>query len=222
MKLVHPEMPYALLSNEAVCAEWIIENANDFSSYIQEMMKQCRGEEGRFVLSQGEKELDFVKGVEVIFDLFSADCNDRRILNKMYAQLEQLAYGEQFFVQTQELAQRLQSYVMNLEQETEYILNVEQSMDFAAIMKALGVKFETLEVTFFERLIRYMKLMASVLKKRLFVLVNARSFLSNEQLEMLMEELKYQDWKILFLESCARDCIPGVPRCIMDKDHCII
>ena len=103
MKLVHPEMDYALLGNENVCMEWIIENPQTFSSYVQEIRQQCNGEEGKFVLSHGDKELNFAKSVELIFDLLSVDCNDKRILTKLYTQLEQLAYGEQFFVQTQEL-----------------------------------------------------------------------------------------------------------------------
>lgn len=94
MKLVHPEIPYALIESDNKCSEWIIENPETFSSYLQEMMQQCSGEDGRFVLSQGAEELDIAKNVEVIFDIFSVDCNDRRILNKLYAQLEQLAYGE--------------------------------------------------------------------------------------------------------------------------------
>ena len=70
MKLVHSETPYALLESNSKCSEWIIENPETFSSYIQEIMQQCRGEDGRFVLSQGEKELDIAKNVEVIFDIF--------------------------------------------------------------------------------------------------------------------------------------------------------
>ena len=222
MKLVHSETPYALLESNSKCSEWIVENPETFSSYIQEIMQQCRGEDGRFVLSQGEKELDIAKNVEVIFDIFSVDCNDRRILSKLYAQLEQLAYGEMFYVRTRELAQRLQAYVMDLEQETDHILNMEQMLDLPAILKALGVKFESLEDVFFERMIRYMKLMSSILNKKLFILINARSFISDAQMQMLIDELKYQDFKILFVESFARDCIPSVQRCIIDKDNCVI
>lgn len=222
MKLVHPEMDYALLGNENVCMEWIIENPQTFSSYVQEIRQQCNGEEGKFVLSHGDKELNFAKSVELIFDLLSVDCNDKRILTKLYTQLEQLAYGEQFFVQTQELTRQLQSYMMDLEQETEYILNMDQMLNLPATFKALGVSFEVQEVDFFERLIRYMKLVGSILNKKLFIFVNMRSFLSDLQIQMLVEEIKYQDMKMLLIESCARDCIPNLRRCIIDKDNCII
>ena len=120
MKLVHPEMDYALLGNENVCMEWIIENPQTFSSYVQEIRQQCNGEEGKFVLSHGDKELNFAKSVELIFDLLSVDCNDKRILTKLYTQLEQLAYGEQFFVQTQELTRT--GYITTLTHIHEVIL----------------------------------------------------------------------------------------------------
>lgn len=222
MKLVHPEMDYALLENENICMEWIIENPQTFSSYIQEIQQQCSGIEGRFVLSQGDKELNFAKSVELIFDVFSVDCNDKRILMKLYTQLEQLAYGEQFFVQTQELTRRLQSYMMDLEQETEYILNMDQMLNLPTTFKALGVGFEMQGVDFFERLILYIKLVGGILNKKLFIFINVRSFLSDLQIQMLIEDIKYQDMKILLIESCARDCISNLRRCIIDKDNCII
>lgn len=112
--------------------------------------------------------------------------------------------------------------MMNLEQETEYILNMDQMLNLPATFKALGVSFEVQEVDFFERLIRYMKLVGSILNKKLFIFVNMRSFLSDLQIQMLVEEIKYQDMKMLLIESCARDCIPNLQRCIIDKDNCII
>lgn len=55
MKLVHPEMDYALLGNENVCMEWIIENPQTFSSYVQEIRQQCNGEEGSLFYHMGIK-----------------------------------------------------------------------------------------------------------------------------------------------------------------------
>lgn len=77
-------------------------------------------------------------------------------------------------------------------------------------------------VDFFERLIQYIKLVGGILNKKLFIFINVRSSLSDLQIQMLIEDIKYQDMKILLIESCARDCISNLRRCIIDKDNCII
>ena len=58
MRLVHYELTEAILDENTVFTEWIIESPEIFSEYIQELNGQLAGEEGRFVLSENNKELD--------------------------------------------------------------------------------------------------------------------------------------------------------------------
>ena len=60
MKMVHIELDNAIISNQDVFTEWIIELPAVMMKYVQELYHQCGGGEGRFVLSQGDKEIDFV------------------------------------------------------------------------------------------------------------------------------------------------------------------
>ena len=75
---------------------------------------------------------------------------------------------------------------------------------------------------FLERLVRYMRIVERLLKKKLFVFVNLRSYLSNQQIDELIKEATYQEIQLLLIETCARDCIEGVTRYIIDKDGCEI
>ena len=100
--------------------------------------------------------------------------------------------------------------------------NVKISVRDGITEEEFGIKYEVLEENFLERLVRYMRIVERLLKKKLFVFVNLRSYLSNQQIDELIKEATYQEIQLLLIETCARDCIEGVTRYIIDKDGCEI
>ena len=64
--------------------------------------------------------------------------------------------------------------------------------------------------------------MSKVFDKKLFVILNMRSFMETEQIVLMLEELLHYDIKILFIENVQRDCLKIGKRYIMDKDRCEI
>ena len=221
-RLVHINLNEGILVDAINCTEWVIESPEYFSEYVMELAGQVEGKEGRFVLSDNEKEVDISKNVELIFNIFALDINERKLISKLYMELEKLTADERFYVKTQEMKQYLQEYLLQLEQETDYILDLADEIDFASLFKAFGIKYEVLEENFLERLVRYMRIVERLLKKKLFVFVNLRSYLSNQQIDELIKEATYQEIQLLLIETCARDCIEGVTRYIIDKDGCEI
>lgn len=222
MKLAHVELEKIFDFGIGCVLEWIIETPELFSEYLQELLKQQNGQEGRFVLSNNDKTLDISKCVEVILNPFSVDINDKKILNKLYVELNELAFSEQFYIQTQELVFDIYQYLFELEQETEYMLTTEDEIDFTAVFKAVGMKHEVCEDNFWETLTRYIKIITEVLKVKLIVLVNIRSFLSDEQVQEFIKTVMYEEVGILLLENQERTCICGLQRYIIDKDKCEI
>ena len=183
---------------------------------------QCERKEGKFVLSDNDKELDMSKCVEIIGNPFMVDINSRKILGKLYSELEELSRKEQMFEKTMRLTSTVHEYILDLEQETNYILQFDNELEISALLKALGVMHEEIEDSFLERIVRYIKIAANVLKTKLFVFVNIRSYLLDTQMQELVKEISYQDIKVLFIENQERDCLEGGFRYIIDKDGCEI
>lgn len=75
---------------------------------------------------------------------------------------------------------------------------------------------------FFERLIQYIKLSAEIMQKKLVVLVNIRSYISDKQLEQLIETAAYNYIPILLIENCQKDFSKQLLRYIIDVDGCEI
>ena len=67
---------------------------------------------------------------------------------------------------------------------------------------------------------QYIKIVTEVLHKKVFVFVNFRSYLSDEQLEQLIELAIYNEVKLLFIENCQRDFLEQCTYCVIDKDEC--
>lgn len=208
--------------DDNVVTEWVIEAPEEFTRYVQELYMQCEGAAGDFVLSDGEKELGIAKNVEFLDSVLDLDVNERKILGKLYADLEQLAYSEKFVVRTQEMIQYLRTYIFELEQETDFMLDVDDGVDMSAIFKGNGVKLETVETGILEKIVHYIKVVRLLLKKQVFVFVNVRSYLTVRQVEQLIKEAAYQEVQILLIENVMRDCVNSERRCIIDSDKCEI
>ena len=222
MKLVHSELSGELLKDKTIFTEWIIESPELFVRYLQELYGQYAKCEGKFVLSQDIKELDISKYVEIITDPFAVDLNGRKIINKLYTELNELSKTEMMYTKTLQLAQHIQEYLLDLESNTNHILQFNSEMDVTGLLKTMDVKIEDYTEKFFERLVCYIKNVIGVLSVKVFVFINLRSYLTDNQMEELIQEITYQEVHALFIENQERTCLKGGIRYIIDKDGCEI
>ena len=195
MKLVHPELSRAIIDDTVDYTEWIIEATERFAAFVYELKNQCDGNDGRYVLSDADKELGISKNMDIVFDIFSIDINSKKIVNKLYEEMQQ---------------------------ETDYILTFTEDVDWMAIFKALRVQHEIIEEDYFEKLIRYIKVATVVMKYKIFVFVNLRSYLSDLQMQKLIQEAIHQEVKLIFVENYVKDCMGEGLRYIIDRDQCEI
>lgn len=222
MKLVSAELSKAILSDENSVTEWIIESPNLFSCYVQELVHQCDGEEGQFVLSDNNKIVDISKYMEIILNPFGVEINSKKILTKLYSDLNKLAKSEEMYLQTRQIMQGLIEYLLELEQKSDYILGFEQEFDLALIFKAVGIRHEIIEEDYLESLIRYIKIVSKMLGIKVMIFVNFRSYLDDVQLEQLLKEAAYQEIQVLLIENQQRTCLKDTFCYIIDNDKCEI
>ena len=224
MKLVHPDFTLPIIEeNSCVCHEWIIESPELFSKYVQELFGQINGSEGNFVLSSEEKELDISKTMEIIVNPLSININDKKVINKLYSELAQTAFDSENYLYTQSILADIQKYCLSLEQSSNYILEMDSEIDITALFKALNIKLEIFADNFFEMLNQYIKIVAELLKKKIVVLINISSFLSEDQLEELLKNADYYEIFLLLMENHQKDYFLKDTRCIIiDKDGCEI
>lgn len=111
---------------------------------------------------------------------------------------------------------------MDLEDSANYAVQFSDRLDIVGLLKAMDVKYEEIEEALLEHLIRYIKFVVELLGVKLIIFVNLRSYLSDRQFRKLIQEIKYQEIKVLFIENQEKVCIEGGMRYIIDKDGCEI
>ena len=110
MKLTHTELEKQLVFETDKAVEWIIESPASFSKYIRDLYEIMQDNKGKFTLSDEDEIIDFQKYAELIIDPFLLDFHNRQIQKKLYAELQNLAVGSEFYLQTQELKFQIQKY----------------------------------------------------------------------------------------------------------------
>lgn len=223
MKLTHMELEKQLVFETGKAVEWIIESPASFSKYVRDLYEIMQNNEGKFTLSDEDEIIDFQKYAELIIDPFLLDFHNRQIQKKLYAELQNLAVGSEFYLQTQELKSQFLKYFIDLEYASGYDLEIADEIDLPAIFKAVGIQLDGgNEETLFERIAIYIKIMAELLKKKLVILVNSRSYLTSDQIDQIAELCMYSEVGLLLIENVQRDFSKKRNYCIIDCDECCI
>lgn len=222
MKLACVEMERQIIFSSGQCAVWIIESPQLFAEYVQELYIQSAGGEGRFVLSDNDREISIDKYVEIVVNPFAVNINDKRILGKLYNELHKKAYAENMYLHTQKIISELNQYFAELEQQETYFLTLDDEIDITAIFKAIGITVESCADNFMQNIIQYIQLMAELLAKKAVIFVNLSSYAESEQMEEIIKAAAHNEIAILFLESSQKDFPKGVLQYIIDNDRCEI
>ncbi len=222
MKLAHPDLNGQILLSPVQATEWVIESPRIFASVLQELNQQVQGEEGRFVLSADDKIIRLDKTAEIFWNPFSININDRKILNRLHAQLGESSVSEDMYLHTQTLVAALQAYMVKLEEQCPYMLRWNQEMEAEKLFKFMGVCLEDCSENFMENIEQFLRIAPDLLHTCLLILVNFSSYMTIEQKAALQKAAMYQEVSLLFLENKQRPFLNGERWYIIDEDGCEI
>lgn len=224
MKLVHPYIERQIIFDESKINVLTIENQKLFSEVVQELIAVLNGGNSKFVLSEGMDIINISKVGELCIDIFSCEINSKKAITKLYEILRAKSVDEDMHLKTNQILSSIFSYTEDLIFEFgEYELSYNLDTDITNIFKALDVKFDLSDKTYLEKLLDYVYINSEFLSKKLFIFVNLKSFLLEEELEAFYKMMFYKKINILLLESFEReykfDCEEYY---IIDKDLCQI
>lgn len=223
MKLVHPNIKKQLIFNENRFINIIIENQDYLIELIQELIIQCSGGEGRFVLSEDLNIIDISKNMFIITDLFNIDINQKKIINKLYNILKEQAYSSDYYVETNSLLSNLYAYSEKIISDINYPIKYNNDIDISSLFKILEIKIDTEYTTLLERVLDYVSVLHEICKINIFIFTNLKSFLKEEDIIKLYKELSYKKIYCILIENVQRDKIEEFENVlIIDKDLCEI
>ena len=223
MKLINEDLNNEIIFEENKVNLLVVENKKKFVEFIQEIIKQINGNEGKFFLFDKNTELKIHNKVEIIKDIFDLDINNKKILNKIYHELEELSIDSEFLLETKNMESNLLKYIYCLIEKYDYPLEIIEGLDLKEIFKLLSVKLSLCFSNKIEEILEYIDLVSRILKKEIFVLVNFHIFLEKDDIVALCRECFYKKIKLLFVENQKPDIINNEEKLfIIDNDLCEI
>ncbi len=201
MKLVHPELENQIVFSENKINILTVENKNFFIKLIEELLQQINGDEGSFILSENNKELEISKFCQMIIDPFNLEFNNKKIVNTIYSKLKDLTIDEFHYLETLNIKRDILKYIDRIIFDYDIPLEVDNDFDITALFKALNIKVENENSSLLEKLMNYISLLTDLTNTRLFILLNLKQFFSYDELKAFYSFVNYTKISVLLLEA---------------------
>lgn len=220
MKLVYPVIDLHLCLQENLVQVVSVEEPHLFTAMVSDLWRQMSGESGNFILSDGEKIKNISKELEMIINPFAINCNERKILNKLYQEVADVM--ETDIEQIASINSEIVALLSKMEAKLPYPLNYNLELDIMSLIKLYNIRIEDESIVFADRIIDYLRIYHQICRVEHFVFVNLKQYLTLDELKGIYEFASYEKLNLILLEGRYQSKCDGEKNWIIDKDRCII
>lgn len=221
MKLVEREYGIEVDIKENIVSIIVLEDVKLRLPLINELFSQTSGNEGNWLLFENDKSFDLGKKVELILEPLTLTLNNKKVKTKLYQDIKTIAQ-DYCFSQGLEVHSQICNYLENMLDKLPYPVKYDEDWDVSEILKAYNVELVEEYDNIFEKLHNYIKLVNTVCGTEIFVMVNIKQYLTDDQITELYKMAAYGKIQLVLIEfsiNNKRDCEELY---ILDNDDCII
>ena len=215
MKLNFPLLDEALTLDKATI--FVVEDTTVFSRLVRNLYQYQVGSE----LKIFDEQFRSIKDSElmVVTDILGYDINAVPILKLIHADLEnQLNEKPEVKSIIEKLANSITELISYECLENELELEYDE-ITVLELIKALGVKIETISDTIFDKIFEILQVYQFLNKKRFLVFINVLSYLTVDEIQKTREYIELSNMNVLFLEPRKRK---DFPQYVLDKDYFLL
>lgn len=215
MKLNFPLLDEALTLEKATI--FVVEDTTVFSRLVRNLYQYQDGSE----LKIFDEQFRSIKDSElmVVTDILGYDINAAPILKLIHANLEnQLNEKPEVKSIIEKLANSITELISYECLENELDLEYDE-ITVLELIKALGVKIETISDTIFDKIFEILQVYQFLNKKRFLVFINVLSYLTVDEIQKTREYIELSNMDVLFLEPRKRK---DFPQYVLDKDYFLL
>lgn len=222
MRLMHPLFSEPIVFSENRIPVLVIENPVVFRNMTAELVGQGEGEDGQYVLSVNYSPIDASGHINVILDFVHLKEVEKRLQTKAINALLKTA-RESLAQEIHSLTMEIRKFLSVLAACAEFPAAYEESENIQEILKAMNFHVDLEGLPAHEAVYEQMSLMESVSKNQLYVLVNAKSFFSEQELRQLYQMTTYRKMRLFMLEAQETKRITDFETVtVFDRDLCEI
>lgn len=199
-----------------------IENSAALAEFVHHLWVQANGKDGDVILSDAEGIYNLDKKMSVIINPFAISCNDRKIINKLYKDMQNIVI-ELHYEEYQKLNSSVIEFLDIITGDIPYGLGFDLETDLQGLFKLYSVSLDDNADTFLDRLVNFCKVMHRICFVNYFAFVNLRQFLSVDELTLFYDFIRKEHLSLLIVEGqfLGRKTADET-LLIIDKDLCII
>lgn len=200
----------------------VIENPKVLYEFVSDIYVQCSGGTGQVVLSENYEPIELKKTADLITQLVPFSINKKELINKIYAQINSLAFRDEFYQATQEMLAYTERYLYNLTESFSSLFTISQPDDISWLVKGFSLGYDEKGMTLSEKLLEYMLAVSEFLKHSVFFVVGLRSYLTDKDVYGLYKSALLSGMTMICIDDHDCTLLDCEKRTIIDKDMCII
>lgn len=194
-----------------------IENPVTLRKYIAELIQQIKGEEGDFVLSKDTKEIPISKNLAIIPDIVNIILEEKKINTQINKDLLHVSQSSSHQQASFTIISAIEKYAETLLEDCCYSIDFED-IDESKIIKMLNFHITTDFEDTASTLLEYLNTTHDILNISNFVILNASTYFSKEELTILEAEITSEKHNILFIDRFNHYDLKN--SIIIDSDNC--
>lgn len=196
----------------------IIENHKLFRTMIEELKQQVLNGTGKYILSNGNDDIDLHSKSKLIIDPFELEINKSSSLKNVYNDLKDISEGELFYERTLEIQNEMNQFLSELINEYELELEYDSKLDILKFMKAIDLKIVGEDESFLDKIVIYMKSANTLLGIKYFFFANLSTYLEEEEIEEFRKECEYNEHTVVLIENKSYNSMKEIT--LIDNDLC--
>lgn len=220
MKLYLPQIDHLIEFKENSFPCIIIERPELLRKLICDISSQISGEKGDCVLSFNNTPVRFSDYAEIIKDFTPFNINTKSMQAIILSNLDSSASDESNYLKTQSLISEIEKFIDELSFDFPCGITYDK-LNFSSILKSAGICIQNDYDSLGEMLFDYMQIISSYKKNKIFITVNLRSFISDEEAANFAGTVINHKINLLMLEAYSKNKLTGEQRITVDADYCI-
>lgn len=221
MNFVYPDIDFVFDTEDRGVHTLVIENQSMFQSLLEDIYNQLQGDNGKSIISDKYKPLAFAKHCEMLSQFIPFSLNKKPILTKVSQLLSTKAMSDDHFLITSELLSNIESIMYNLAFDLDFDLDF-SFINIESLIKSVGVLLKDTHETLGEKIIDYIEIVNRLERRKIYFLINIRSYISDEEMLLFIETVLQHDFDVIIIESAERPLLKGELRYVIDKSLCEI
>lgn len=197
----------------------VIESPRCLREFATEFKNLSGNLQSKIAFSKKYEEIQFNKYADVVYNIHDVDLSSKKIQTKIYGTLKELAYSEDFYVETSEINGKIMTYLENLTFAADMPLTFDD-VEVDGLLKAASVKVDSETQGLLEKIMSYIEVYSKYFAVHIFVFFHLKDYLEVEELLELYKFCQYQKESLILLESNVKEPLEFEKITLIDKDLC--